>query len=138
MTQAQRLVFIDTSAFIALWNPDDRNSQRALGYLDQIRENRLRFLTTNFIFDEVYAFFCRNHRLAVELGEQILTNPLFEYVRVTAADEAKAWEIAKRYTDKDFSFTDCTSFVVMERLGLKEVFAFDEHFRQYGRFIVRP
>lgn len=138
MTWAQRLVFIDTSAFIALWNPDDRNHQKALGYLDQIRENMLRFLTTNFIFAEVYAFFCRNHRLAVELGEQILTNPLFEYVRVTASDEAKAWEIAKRYTDKDFSFTDCTSFVVMERLGLKDVFAFDEHFRQYGRFIVRP
>jgi predicted nucleic acid-binding protein len=138
VTQAQQLVFIDTSGFIALWNPDDRNHQKALGYLDQVRESRRRLLTTNFIFAEVYAFFCRNHRLAVELGEQILTNPLFEYVRITAADEARAWEIAKQYTDKDFSFTDCTSFVVMERLGLREVFAFDEHFRQYGKFTQWP
>ena len=40
--------------------------------------------------------------------------------------------------DKTFSFTDCTSFALMERIGVTEVFAFDEHFKQYGNFIVLP
>jgi predicted nucleic acid-binding protein len=34
--------------------------------------------------------------------------------------------------DKDFSFTDCVSFVVMWEMGIKEAFAFDEHFNQMG------
>jgi len=30
-----------------------------------------------------------------------------------------------KYRDKTFSFTDCSSFALMERIGITEVFAFD-------------
>ena len=50
----------------------------------------------------------------------------------------KGWEIFVKYRDKAFSCTDCTSFALMERVGMIEVFAFDEHFKQYGNFIVLP
>lgn len=40
--------------------------------------------------------------------------------------------------DKQWSFTDCTSRVVMERLGIQKVFAFDDHFRQFGTVTVVP
>ena len=53
-------------------------------------------------------------------------------------DESKAWEIFVRYEDKGFSFTDCTSFAIMERLKIDTVFVFDDHFIQYGKFIVIP
>lgn len=33
---------------------------------------------------------------------------------------------------------DCTSFALMENLGVTADFGFDEHFQQYGRFIVHP
>jgi len=51
--------------------------------------------------------------------------------------QSKAWEIAIKYRDKDFSFTDCASFAVMEMLDIREAFAFDKHFEQYG-FIFSP
>ena len=38
-----------------------------------------------------------------------------------------------RYGDKDFSFTDCTSFVVMQQLKLKQALTTDRHFIT-GRF----
>jgi uncharacterized protein len=53
-------------------------------------------------------------------------------VRVRATDEASAKQILFRYDDKDFSFTDAISFVVMERLGIRTAFTFDRHFAQYG------
>lgn len=49
----------------------------------------------------------------------------------------KAWKIFEKYSDKDFSFTDCTSFIVMKMLEINEVFSFDKHFEQYG-FIRLP
>ena len=39
--------------------------------------------------------------------------------------------IFKRYTSKDFSFTDCTSFSIMRALRLKSAFAFDKYFEQF-------
>lgn len=53
-------------------------------------------------------------------------------VRVEPADEDSAFAIIQRYDDKDFSFTDATSFALMDRLGLFWAFSFDEDFTRYG------
>jgi len=53
-------------------------------------------------------------------------------VRVSEDDEKKAWEIILRFEDKALSYVDATSFAVMEKMGIKESFAFDRHFEQYG------
>jgi predicted nucleic acid-binding protein len=45
-------------------------------------------------------------------------------------------DILPQYADKGFSFTDCTSFALMERLDINTVFAFDDHFAQYGKFMI--
>jgi len=51
---------------------------------------------------------------------------------VTSIDWEKAWKILEKYSDKNFSFTDCTSFALKERLKIKTAFTFDAHFTQYG------
>jgi predicted nucleic acid-binding protein len=43
-----------------------------------------------------------------------------------------AWEMFQAYRDKEWSFTDCTSFVLMQQHHLWQVFAFDHHFEQAG------
>ncbi len=132
-------IFIDTSAFIALRDTKDINHKKAKGFRDELRKKKTVLFTTNFIFDEVYTYFCKFHDVAVEMGELIRNSPgIIIYNRITADDESRAWELAKKYKDKTFSFTDCTSFVFCERIGLKDAFAFDEHFEQYGKFNVLP
>ena len=59
-------------------------------------------------------------------------------MRVTPQDERRAREILTRYTDKAFSFTDATSFALMERLGISYAFSFDSDFRQYGMMTLTP
>lgn len=51
--------------------------------------------------------------------------------------EKEAWRIFKTHKDKEYSFTDCTSFTLMELHAVKNAFAYDAHFRQYG-FITHP
>jgi hypothetical protein len=53
-------------------------------------------------------------------------------VHITEELEEEAWKLFKQYTDKDFSFTDCTSFVVMRQFNLTEAFTNDHHFVQMG------
>lgn len=51
-----------------------------------------------------------------------------------------AWFAVAVLADPDhlFSFVDCTSFVIMERLGINHAFAFDHHFDEYPGIIKVP
>jgi predicted nucleic acid-binding protein len=44
----------------------------------------------------------------------------------------KARRVFFRHRDKDYSFTDCTSLVVMQELKLRQALTTDMHFRQMG------
>jgi predicted nucleic acid-binding protein len=57
---------------------------------------------------------------------------------LTPDDILAAWQVFRRYEDKEWSFTDCTSKVVIEKLGLTRAFSFDHHFHQFGTVSVVP
>ncbi|MDH5769426.1 MAG: PIN domain-containing protein, partial [Nitrospirota bacterium] len=73
-----------------------------------------------------------SHHAAIIFGDSLLRSRISRIVDVTEEDRLKAWEIFKKYEDKEFSFTDCTSFALMKNLRLQKSFTFDEHFRQMG------
>jgi uncharacterized protein len=53
-------------------------------------------------------------------------------------DEQAAWELILAFADKDFSYTDATSFAVAQSLDIDEALSLDRHFREYGRLRVLP
>ena len=59
-----------------------------------------------------------------------------DLVRVTIADEHAAWDLFRARPDQTYSFTDCTSFVLMRRLGLDAALALDADFRTEGFRVV--
>lgn len=56
---------------------------------------------------------------------------------MTLVDSA-AWQVFHDFDDKDWSFTDCTSKVLIEQFGIETAFTFDHHFRQFGTVVVVP
>jgi len=46
--------------------------------------------------------------------------------------ETDAWRLFKTFSDEEYSFTDCTSFALMQSHAIKTAFTFDNHFRQHG------
>lgn len=62
----------------------------------------------------------------------------FDVVRATEADVRLGTETFLSFDDKAWSFTDCVSRVMMQRLGITRAFAFDDHFRQFGTVTVLP
>lgn len=123
-------ILVDTSAVFALIDRSDANHTAARATLDALKRRRVEPLLTNFIVAESHALALS--RLDAVIARRWLLGNVWPVERVTLEDEAKARTIVGRYVDRTFSYTDATSFAVMERLGLKTAFAFDPHFQQYG------
>ncbi len=124
-------LFVDTSAWFAFVNgsdPDHGPVRRVL----RAREGRL--VTSNFVFDETVTLchYRLGHEVASRIGAALLDPAATVLVRLTAEDERGAWSLFLGRGDKRYSFTDCTSFVLMRRLGLTTAVAVDDDFRQEG------
>jgi hypothetical protein len=131
------MIFVDTGAWFAVAVPSDPDHGDASRWL---ADNTEPLLTTDYIVDETLTLLRARgeRRRALLLGEAFFAERLAEVYRLTEADIASAWEVFRRFDDKGWSFTDCTSKVVIERLNILQAFAFDQHFRQFGSARVVP
>lgn len=129
-------LFVDTSAWCAYFNRTDPDLGRIRPHLADF-DGRL--VTSNFIFDETITFCATRlgHPQAVQAGV-VLKNPhVVDLVRVTPEDEEAAWSLFLKRPDKHYSFTNCTSFVLLHRLGIAQALSLDDDFRREG-FSVYP
>jgi predicted nucleic acid-binding protein len=131
------VIFVDTSAWYAIFTGADANHLAASQLLVAIKEP---LVTSDFVVDETLTLFRARGEVqrALSFGIKIIDDGFAEIVRITPDDFARAWQVFRRFADKRWSFTDCTSRVVMERLGIQCAFAFDDHFRQLGTVTVIP
>ncbi len=127
-------IFVDTSAWYALVDKSDRDHTSAV---DLIKKVNRPLVTSNYIFDETLTLLKirLGVKVAINFGQKLWNQEVATLIRVTEKDESRAWGLFIQYEDKGFSFTDCTSFALMERLKINTAFAFDEHYLQYGKFV---
>jgi predicted nucleic acid-binding protein len=61
-------------------------------------------------------------------------------LRPTAETELDAVELFEKFSDQQVGFTDCVSFVLMRKQGLKRAFGYDDHLERAGfeRWPKRP
>lgn len=95
-------------------------------------------LTSNFVVAETHALLLTrvSHAAATRFLEAIFAGAT-QIIRVRETDETAAREIIRRFADKDYSYTDATSFAIMNRLHIHDAFSFDQHFAQYGFTLVQ-
>jgi hypothetical protein len=124
-------LFVDTSAWFAHVNRKDQDHATVRAALSGF-EGRL--ATSNFIFDEILSLclYRLGHAAAQRVGTVLLDPDTIDLIRVTPADEQVAWTLFRNRPDRRYSFTDCTSFALMRRLGIDTALALDEDFRAEG------
>jgi predicted nucleic acid-binding protein len=126
-------LFVDTSGFFATINVADPYHNDATAAIRRAGNQRLRLCTTNFVVAETHALVLSREGRQVALQFiRSLERTATAVERVTTADESAAIAILEQYQDKDFSYTDAVSFVVMRRYGIDEVMTSDRHFTQFG------
>ncbi len=130
-------VFVDTGAWFARFVPADSDHLAAKAWLDRNSEP---MITTDYAIDELLTLLKMRGEFqrALEIGPDFFRGEVCDLEWVKPADVAEAWQIFSTYRDKGWSFTDCVSRVVMQRLGIASAFAFDTHFREFGTVTVVP
>jgi predicted nucleic acid-binding protein len=126
--------FVDTSFWCALYDRHDANHKNAASLWKALSALPLRLFTSEYIFDETVTLIRRKigHKGAVNLGEAILKSRALVFLDIKEDVRHGSWEMFKKYADQGFSFTDCTSFVLMQTRGLKKALAYDKHFILFG------
>jgi predicted nucleic acid-binding protein len=136
-------MFVDTSAWDAIADSGDRHHTAALRCKAELVQRRARLYVTNFVLDESYTLLLYNigstRTVAFKRTLDLMrAGGILVVVHVSEELEQAAWTGFERCNqDKEWSFTDCTSKVVMDRLGIRQAFAFDHHCDQMG-FLRRP
>ena len=128
------LVFVDTWAWLALSNRKDVHHELARKSYEEVKTAGYRLVTSDYVLDEVITALFRNviFASAVQFIESVFTatsNDQIKLERITETRFKVAWLQRKKYQDKpDISFTDFTSFVLMQELVINKVFTGDSHF----------
>jgi predicted nucleic acid-binding protein len=131
---ASEPVFADSAFFCALAAKRDAAHVAALAALDLLADDNRLIVTTDYIVDEALTLTKARANAAVALAllERIERSPAIILELVSGPRFGAAKAFFRKHADHGYSFTDCTSFVVMRELGLSEALTTDRHFREAG------
>ncbi|MGJ3252224.1 MAG: type II toxin-antitoxin system VapC family toxin [Elainellaceae cyanobacterium] len=116
------MIFVDTGAWFASAVPSDSDHSAATQWLKQNVEP---LLTTDYIIDETLTLLRmrREQQRALALGEAFFSGRLSSIYYLTDEDVRATWQIFRQFSDKNWSFTDCASKGVIEKLNISQAFA---------------
>jgi len=132
-----RTAFVDTSWFKAYVDERDEHHQQARGVMDSLATKELtvkNLVTSDYVLDESITLIrlAHSHLKAAEFARTTVNSRLVKILYVGEETFLESLDLFERSKDKEWSFTDCTSFILMKRTGLSQAFAFDPHFEQAG------
>ena len=132
-------ILVDTSALVGIFRREDQHHEEAKQVLSALQRGQRKMVSTTDIFDEVVTAIRRwmGYEKAVFVGKALRGTELLSMVGVDDEVRDAAWGRFQALRLPQLSFTDCTSFEVMDKFGIKEAFTFDADFRKAG-FQVLP
>jgi uncharacterized protein len=124
-------VFVDTSYYLALFGPRDRHHAKAV---ELCRTLRRPIVVTEFVLLEVGGAMSRSsdRQTFIDLLPRLEADSTAVIVPASPQLFRKGYRLFANRQDKEWSLTDCTSFVVMNEYGLSDALTTDHHFEQAG------
>jgi len=126
------MIYVDTSAFLAVVHAGDDQHERAFQTWQNLIENNERLICNNYVLVESIALV--QHRVGME-ALAILHNEIIPYMEVEWLDESlhnTIVDLALTTNRRQLSLVDLSSFDTMRRHNINIAFTFDSHFREQG------
>lgn len=133
-----KLLFVDTAGWVSAADRKDRYNAESCRMRDQWLSSGGFLVTSDYVIDETLTVIMRNMGMlaAERWWEQVDASKKLKIEQVDATRQGKARSFFFRYHDQGFSFTDCTSFVIMKEKGIQTVLTLDRHFLVAGFTVV--
>jgi uncharacterized protein len=129
-----KFLFVDTAGWMAAADAADPKHRATTAARDKWFEEGRHLVTTDYVIDETLTLL--RIRLGLDSAEEwwhaVAASRRVRHEPIDGDRAERARAIFFRYRDKDFSFTDCTSFALMRELRLRAALTTDRHFRQAG------
>ncbi len=127
-------VFLDTGFTIALLSPRDHYHATALRLAAEIRRQRTRIITSDAVLLEIGAALAKSayRPAAIKFIDGLRADPNVEIVSLDSRLLDVAYQLFRERPDKEWSLTDCVSFIVMREQRISQALAADDHFAQAG------
>lgn len=129
------MIFVDTSAWLALVDSRDRNHAQAVQIARRLARGEFgKQATTNYMLAESLTIIRRRLGLesAMKFASGLEASQEVRVFWIEPVHHQEAIRLMGDRPDKEWSLFDCTSFVVMRSLGIQTAFAFDEDYAQAG------
>lgn len=130
-------LFVDTNAFVAIFDEDDNHHERANNVLDAIQERSLSYgplFTSRYVLSETATvlLYGVGHREAVQALTTIRESSTFNILTVTTPIFERTATQFGASDDQEISFIDRLNSVLSEEFEIDHIFAFEEDFRTLG------
>ena len=126
-----KTVFADAFYFVGLLNRADQHHARVVAAARQLRDE---LLTTEWVLAEFADALAESasRRLVPRFVHELEHDSKVKIVRASTDLFRRGLQLYEERPDKDWSLTDCISFVVMTDEGIHEALTGDQHFDQAG------
>ena len=123
--------FADSFYLLALFNGRDAAHERAIAVSQQLQGI---LVTTDWVLVETLDALSDplNRSGCTSFIEDLRKSSRVEIEPASRSAFDAGWELYRRRPDKDWSLTDCISFVVMQDKGISDALTGDHHFEQAG------
>ncbi len=130
--------FVDTWGWVALGHKKDSRHQEIVRFYREANKRKDQIISSDYVLDELITLLFRraNSSEALDFIDGILSSAALGFIKIekiSAEHFDQAWDLKRRFKEKPFiSFTDLTTMVLMNEMGIKKILTEDGHFFQVG------
>lgn len=128
-------IIVDTSALVAFFVGSEKHHPAARHYAAQ--NSTARWIILETVFDEFVTWMRAKVSIASSIQVGRILREEHIYVNISDTADEATWENFCKYDDKHWSYTDCSILVRARKLGVFDLYAFDEHLQQIAGLGIR-
>lgn len=129
-------IFVDTSGWGNLIDVSQPYHAIAADLYRNTKQQPSHLITSNYVLSELVALLESPLRIprtqAIAFLKSLKASPAVEVLHVDLDLDTEAWKLLEARPDKSWSLVDCSSFAIMQQLGISHALTNDHHFEQAG------
>lgn len=126
-------MFIDSDAFVGWLIEADAHHETTVRTFEYLKAHKIPLITSSAVVAEVATVL--SHRVGQQMAkmflEEFIENTEFPVIFINQSLYQKALNLFKEQSQRGTSFTDCANVIVLQQLGLRTIFSFDQAYPKH-------